>query len=490
MKSLRLHFELLFKNINPPDERKALIKEIVGALRVWLADHDFQTVSPHTRLIGSYARSTAVLWVKDIDILIFLASDALDRTPNALLLELRRILDDYPDAVVNASGQRRSIRLELVEHDLVVDIVPAVAPDGDDQPLKVPDRPRQDWISSDPFGYMGRLSRLNKEHDCKVVPLVKLTKVWRDVNMKIRRPKSYMLEVMVLDAVESGGITLVGELWPSILAQLFAHWADRYHALMEQGHGVPRVFDPQLGHLISAGWQRTEFETFMRRVREADAAARRALVAGSEEIAAEEWSRLFGDCWPSQEDVDAAAAEEASTVAPGRSSISSAGLVIAPTAARTVPSQSTQFHGGQNIRPSRLWPRPKDRPSQQIAAMRQTFPQFDLHATRRGGIAWRGFLQPTAESPRYPIVIVHEPPRPPRVFVPGRDLDPDCRHLYPDRSLCLYWPEQWRWKSSHSLAATIVPWAAFWLYYYELWETTGRWLGPSSPHGLRPEETS
>lgn len=345
MKSLRFHFDLLFKNINPSDERKALIKDIVGALRDWLADSDFETVSPHTRLIGSYARSTAVLWVKDVDVLVFLASDALDRTPNALLLELRRVLADYPDAVVDASGQRRSIRLELPEHELVVDIVPAVAPDGLDEPLEVPDRPREEWIDSDPLGYMSRLSKHNKEHDCKVVRLDKLIKTWRDVHMKIRRPKSYMLEVMVLQAVENGAVTLCDESWPSILAQLFAHWTAKYQKLMDESDGVPRIYDPQLGHLISDGWLRSEFETFMRGVREADAIARRANAAENDEEAAEEWARLFGEHWPSQDEVDALAAKEAAAVGPGRSLVASSGWVVGPAAARTVASASTRFHG-------------------------------------------------------------------------------------------------------------------------------------------------
>lgn len=30
------------------------------------------------------------------------------------------------------------------------------------------------------------------------------------------------------------------------------------------------------------------------------------------------------------------------------------------------------------------------------------------------------------------------------------------------------------------IAKTILPWTALWLYYYELWLDTGKWLGPSS----------
>ena len=37
------------------------------------------------------------------------------------------------------------------------------------------------------------------------------------------------------------------------------------------------------------------------------------------------------------------------------------------------------------------------------------------------------------------------------------------------------------------IADTILPWAALWLVFYELWCDTGRWLGPSS-HDQRPKE--
>jgi hypothetical protein len=335
----------LLKKINPPKERRDLARDLVRDLRNWLQDHDFGTVDPHTLLIGSYARSTAVLWIKDVDVLVLLPESALERTPHAVLLELRKVLEGYPDAVVSALGQRRSIRIEFEEYDFFLDVVPAVAPDGLDEPLKIPDRPKAEWIDSDPLGYMERLSALNQEHARGVVRLIKLIKAWRDEQMKIRRPKSYMLEVMVVNAIEDERISLDGESWPSVLAQLFSHWAAKYHGLMEDGEGVPRIYDPQLGHLISAGWTRPEFETFMHRVREAERAARRALAAETEVAAAEEWKRVFGACWPTDDEVEQEAEHEAAERGPGRSKIASVGWVTGPAAARTIATQRTSYHG-------------------------------------------------------------------------------------------------------------------------------------------------
>jgi hypothetical protein len=122
--------------------------------------------------------------------------------------------------------------------------------------------------------------------------------------------------------------------------------------------------------------------------------------------------------------------------------------------------------------------------------MLRTFPQFCPTVSRTGGILWRGTLQPSAESPLYRLRIVHEPHHVPQVFVECPQLRADAPHRYRDGSLCLYWPGEWQWRSGESLAATIVPWAAMWLYYYETWLVTDEWCGPASPHGNSNPEVS
>lgn len=139
---------------------------------------------------------------------------------------------------------------------------------------------------------------------------------------------------------------------------------------------------------------------------------------------------------------------------------------------------------------SRWIPRDRraQRPLGQRRRMRELFPQFRCRVVRSGGVEWCGRLSPTAESPTYDIRIVHPPDGVPKVYVDRPRLAADAPHVYRDGSLCLYWPVEWRWAAGESLAETIVPWTALWLYFYELWLTTGEWLGPSSPHGLRPDE--
>ena len=172
---------------------------------------------------------------------------------------VKRILDDYPDATAVASGQRRSVHLEFPTHDLHLDIVPAVAENGIEAPVKVPDRPLKEWIDSHPLGYREKLTALNQKHGERLRPLIKLVKAWRDVQMTIRRPKSYVLEVMVYHAVNDGEVTLVGNSTATNFAHFVSHVTAKVRGLLEEGKEAPRVSDPETAARISAGWQRSHF---------------------------------------------------------------------------------------------------------------------------------------------------------------------------------------------------------------------------------------
>src|SRR6266700_4023571 len=49
------------------------------------------TKSPHTQLSGSYSRHTAIGTIPDVDVLLFVREDQLERTPNAVLLEVHKV---------------------------------------------------------------------------------------------------------------------------------------------------------------------------------------------------------------------------------------------------------------------------------------------------------------------------------------------------------------------------------------------------------------
>jgi hypothetical protein len=107
------------------------------------------------------------------------------------------------------------------------------------------------------------------------------------------------------------------------------------------------------------------------------------------------------------------------------------------------------------------------------------FPGFSFRWLAGEGI-WRGSLQPRETSGVYRLELRYRLGGIPRVRVRSPALVANAPHLYPDGTLCLYWPKEWGWRGSCCIAETILPWTALWLYYYELWLDTSRWLGPSS----------
>ncbi len=98
----------------------------------------------------------------------------------------------------------------------------------------------------------------------------------------------------------------------------------------------------------------------------------------------------------------------------------------------------------------------------------------------RGVAVWRGTLQPRPLSPKYRVAVRYKLNFYPSVKVISPALAPKAPHLWSDGTLCLYYPKENPWRRDMLIATTILPWTALWLYYYELWLDTGKWLGPSS----------
>lgn len=97
------------------------------------------------------------------------------------------------------------------------------------------------------------------------------------------------------------------------------------------------------------------------------------------------------------------------------------------------------------------------------------------HSTLR----WSGYLQPTVLSPNYKVSITYRVGGPPEVVVLDPPLDPGHRdrlpHVYSGDRLCLY--TRGDWNGSMAIGPTILPWAAEWLFHYEVWKATDRWGG-------------
>jgi len=131
------------------------------------------------------------------------------------------------------------------------------------------------------------------------------------------------------------------------------------------------------------------------------------------------------------------------------------------------------------IRLKPLWhPMP---PAQQNMLVQYRFPQFKFSWQNGFGI-WRGTLQPREISPVYNILIKYKIGYTPKVWVLQPEPGVNVPHRFSDKSLCLFWYKEWEWSPNQEISSTIIPWAALWLFYYEIWLDTGEWIAKSAPH--------
>lgn len=118
---------------------------------------------------------------------------------------------------------------------------------------------------------------------------------------------------------------------------------------------------------------------------------------------------------------------------------------------------------------------------EQLAWVRLRWP--DLRSSVRGSKLFvSGDFQPTPLAEVYRVRIEYEVGTSPSVKVLKPVLKPrkpegEIPHMYLQERLCLYMPWSGQWSGEKILADTIIPWTSLWLHYYELWHTTGEWLG-------------
>lgn len=352
------HFEELLTRIQPPKERLEAARDLPPLVRDYIADSkDFPTVSPHSRLAGSYAQNMAVGDVKDVDTLIRVSGDPEKNEPEAkqLIQDMKKLLDGLPKALgyegyaetqIEVERARRSIHVYLKDKDFHLDFVPCIAPDGFENTLYVPDRGFNKWIKSHPIGYIKLLNELQGEYDCKVKPLGKLLKHFRDYQMKSRKPKSYWLGALLVYHVRNGSLDMTQPLAVLFHELLDAIYRQYDHLLWTSNSATPNLPDPMLGHNVSWNWSRTHFETFMRRIDDGRNWAAKALNTDDREKAIKYWQRIFGEeYFPSE--VETSASQLAKDGLPGKSYVSSTGLIVPnpSTFGIYTPTIATKFHG-------------------------------------------------------------------------------------------------------------------------------------------------
>lgn len=126
--------------------------------------------------------------------------------------------------------------------------------------------------------------------------------------------------------------------------------------------------------------------------------------------------------------------------------------------------------------------------SQQLLWMQSRYPELRARVQRQRSIVWEGPWTPDDLGGRYLIRVSYKQgfrPRiaivePPLRLAPGHDKLP---HTYGGQTdICVHRPEEWH--KGLLIADTIMPWISQWLYFYEIWAVTGKWIGKGTHPNL------
>ena len=126
----------------------------------------------------------------------------------------------------------------------------------------------------------------------------------------------------------------------------------------------------------------------------------------------------------------------------------------------------------------------------QISILAKYYPNGVVKTQTLRRLVWECDIIPTPNSVTYRIRIDYTINQKPNVYViepPVLDRPEGAemlKHVYSTekQQICLYYGPFGEWDSTMFLAQKIVPWAAEWLLFYELWVITGEWLGEGIEH--------
>lgn len=117
----------------------------------------------------------------------------------------------------------------------------------------------------------------------------------------------------------------------------------------------------------------------------------------------------------------------------------------------------------------------------QIAAMRHFFPNC-TYQKNGAQIVFYVRLKVHEKLPEYKVKIIYQGNLPPKVYVIHPEIIENAKHTYKDKSLCLYHYSNFTWTSDKLVANEIMRWTIAWIYFYEYWMQTGKWIAAEVPH--------
>lgn len=85
----------------------------------------------------------------------------------------------------------------------------------------------------------------------------------------------------------------------------------------------------------------------------------------------------------------------------------------------------------------------------------------------------------------YEVIIAYKPFQRPKVVIINPTIKPShLIHMNIDGTLCLYYPNDYKYDAHENLALEVIPWTIKWICYYELWLVNGHiWKAKEASHG-------
>ena len=303
-------FTEFLKDIEPSATTKSNSATAHDNLRYFLQTHEtFSYLWLDDFLAGSYARDTAIR-PKSV-------AGEVDRADIDIIVEANYTTADHPEDVLNDLAavlkekytvervNKRSVR--VVTSKAEIDVVPVIA-DGD--AYKIADRDIDDWRKTNPKGHKTWSADRNKDFEGRFKPLVKLVKWWRRENPTAKRPKGFVLEVLVARHAPRKE-THWGEAFAQTLENIYDAYRDE--AARDE---KPFIEDPSVKNSdILAKVTVAQWKLFVDKCRVYAAYARKAQDTDDMDEATTLWRRVFGDRFPKTSSQASAVGVSASTAA-------------------------------------------------------------------------------------------------------------------------------------------------------------------------------
>lgn len=253
---------------------------------------------------GSYAKSTAIHPLNDIDVVFYIDTkkypyEKLGRILHRIARELRPSYPNNPIIVGN-----RSIKLNYAD-GFSIDIVPALSDNRNVEGAEIIDRETGAWIRTSIPKHVEFANRMNRVNG-RYKNLVRMFKIWKD--MRKRKYPSFFLSLLVAHAVKKG----LPKGWEQSISTVFQtvkqtkldspiYFTDFYQQIKIVSNDPVIVVDPSNPkNNVAKFMDKRIKQSFLNTWNHSYNQARKAISSTTKKAKIFYWTEVFGERFPSR----------------------------------------------------------------------------------------------------------------------------------------------------------------------------------------------